>query len=118
MLSQAFEEGANRLDMRYRIRIEHNDIAEVSRHLGQVLNHLIDYLDEPPRRSAATLGHDEPLMEARGCAERCKWDGILMRLYLVERGHQVEQGGNALPGPKESRTWSTWGIGSWLRLLI
>ena len=33
MFSQAFEEGAHRLDMRYRIGIEHNDIVEVSRQL-------------------------------------------------------------------------------------
>ena len=100
MLSQAFEEGANRLDMRYRIRIEHNDIAEVSRHLGQVLNHLIDYLDEPPRRSAATLGHDEPLIEARGCAERCKWDGILMRLYWWNGDTKSNRGETPFLGPR------------------
>ena len=85
MLSQAFEEGANRLDVRCRIRIEHNDIAEVSRHLGQVLNHLIDYLDEPPRRSAAALGHDEPLVGARGCAECRKEDRILVSFFFMER---------------------------------
>ena len=32
MLSKAFEEGVNRLDMCYRIGIEHNDI-KVCRHL-------------------------------------------------------------------------------------
>ena len=92
MLSKAFEESANRLDMRYRIGIEHNDIVEVCRHLFQVLDHLIDHLDELPRRSAAALRHNKPLVEARGCAERCKRHRILMRLYLVERRNQVEQG--------------------------
>ena len=33
MLSNAFQAGANRLDMRYQIGIEHNDIVEVCRHL-------------------------------------------------------------------------------------
>ena len=33
MLSKAFEEGANCVDMRYRIGIEHNGIVEVCRHL-------------------------------------------------------------------------------------
>ena len=36
MLLKAFEEGANRLDMRYRTGIEHNDIVEVCRYLFQV----------------------------------------------------------------------------------
>ena len=71
MLSKAFEEGVNRLDMCYRIGIEHNDI-KVCRHLVQVLDHLIDHLDQPPRRSAAALRNNEPLVEARGCAERSK----------------------------------------------
>ena len=33
MLSEAFEEGANCLDMRYLIGIDHKDIVEVRRHL-------------------------------------------------------------------------------------
>ena len=33
MLSKAFEEGANRLDIRYRMGIEHIDMVEVCRHL-------------------------------------------------------------------------------------
>ena len=44
MLSQALEEGPNRLDMRYRIGIEHNGIVEVRSHPVQVLDHLIDHL--------------------------------------------------------------------------
>ena len=34
MLSQPFEEGETRLDMRYRIGIDRNDIVEVRSHLG------------------------------------------------------------------------------------
>ena len=92
MLSQAFEEGDNRLDMRYRIGGEHNDIVEVSCNLVEVLNRLIDHLDEPSSRIAAGLGHDELLVEADGCSERCKGCRILMRLQLMERGNQVKQG--------------------------
>ena len=92
MLSQAFEEGDNRLDMRYRIGGEHNDIVEVSCNLVEVLNRLIDHLDEPSSRIAAGLGHDELLVEADGCSERCKVCRILMRLQLMERGNQVKQG--------------------------
>ena len=68
MLSKAFDEGANRPNMRYRIDIERNDIAEVCCHLFQVLHHLIDDLDEPPRQGAAALRHNELLVEACGCA--------------------------------------------------
>ena len=52
MFSQAFEEGAHRLDMRYRIGIEHNDIVEVSR---QLLKSLITSLItmEWPRKFAS-----------------------------------------------------------------
>ena len=115
MFSQAFEEGANRLNMRYRIGIEHNDIVEVSRQLLKSL--LIDHLDEPPRRSAAALRHNEPLAQARGCAERCKGDRILMR--LTSRNEETKSHReNTFPEPKESRTWSTRGIGSWLSLLV
>ena len=66
MLSKAFEEGANRVDMCYRIGIEHNDIVDVGRHLLKILKHLIDHLDEPPRRSTAALSHDAPLVEPVG----------------------------------------------------
>ena len=83
MLSQAIEDGANRLDMRYRIGIEHTDIVEVRSHLCHALGRLIDHLKEPPKRIAAALRHDEPLVKARGCAERCKRNRILLRLNLV-----------------------------------
>ena len=92
MRSKAFEEGANRPNMRYRVGIEHDDIVKVSCHLFQALDHLIDYLDEPPRRGAAALRHNEPLIEACGCAERCKGNCVLVCRYLVEQENQVEQG--------------------------
>ena len=37
--------------MRYRVGVEHDDVVEVSCHLCQALDHLIDNLDEPPRRA-------------------------------------------------------------------
>ena len=92
VISKAFEEGATRLDMHYRIGIEHNDTVEVWSHLLKIFNHLIDHLDEPPRRSAAVLNHNEPLIGARGCADRRQGHRILTRLNMVERGNQVEQG--------------------------
>ena len=94
MLSKAFEEGANRPNMRYQMIIEHDDI-EVGCHLFQAIDRLIDNLDEPPRTGAAALRHNEPLIESRGCAERCKGNCILVCRYLVERGNQVEQGNHS-----------------------
>ena len=92
MLSKAFEEWTNSLDMCYRIGIEHNDIVEVSRHLFKVIDHLIDHLDKPPRRSPAALRHNEPVLDACECAERCKGHRVLLHLNLVERGNKVQQG--------------------------
>ena len=92
MLSKAFEEGANRLDMCYRIGIELSDIVEVCRNLFQALDHFVDHFYKLPRRSAAALRHNESFAKARRCAERCKGHRVLMHLYLVERGNQVEQG--------------------------
>ena len=83
LLSQAFDQGANSLDVRYRIGIERYHIVEVSSRLFSILNHLIDHLNERPRQSASALRHDEPLLETRGCAVRCEGDGILVRLNLV-----------------------------------
>ena len=95
VLSKAFEEGANRPNMRYQVGIEHDGIIEVSYPLFQVLDHLIDYLDKLPRRGAAVLRHNEPLVEACGCAERCKGTCVLVCRYLVERGNEVERGKHA-----------------------
>ena len=84
VLSKAFEEGANRLNMRYRVGTEDDDIVEVSCHLFQALDYLIDDLDEPPKRGAAALRQNEPLIETCGCAERCKGNCVLVCRYLVE----------------------------------
>ena len=117
MRSRALEAGANRSNMRYRVGIEHDDIVEVCCHLFHVLDHLIDDPDEPPRRGAAALRRNKSLVEACRCAERCKGNCVLVCRYLVERGNQVEQK-KSRPEPKESRTWSARGIGSWRSLLI
>ena len=51
MLSEAFEEGVNRLDMRYRIGIEHNDIVEVYCHLFKSLITLLITLTNHPGKA-------------------------------------------------------------------
>ena len=50
MLSKAFEEGTNCLNMRYRVGIEHDDIVKVCCHLVRVFHHLIGDLDESHSR--------------------------------------------------------------------
>ena len=70
--------------MRYRFGIEHDDIVEVCCHPFQIVDHFIDDLDETPRRGAAALRHNEPLVEACGCAQRCKGNCVLVCHYLVE----------------------------------
>ena len=58
----------------------------------QAFDHLVDHLDEPTRRSTATLGHDEPLIEARRSAKGRERNGVFVRSNLMERRSQVEQG--------------------------
>ena len=70
--------------MRYRVGVEHDDIVEVRCHRFHALDHPIDDLDEPPRRGAAALRHDEPLIEACGCADHCKGNCVLVCCYLVD----------------------------------
>ena len=65
MLVQTTKESTHCLDVSRRVGIEDNHIVEVGRHLFQALHNLV-YNLEPPGRSAAALGRDEPLLEARG----------------------------------------------------
>ena len=50
--------------MSSRVGVEDDHIVEVGRHLFQALDNVVDNLDDPPGRSAAALGHGEPLIEA------------------------------------------------------
>ena len=84
MLAQPLEERPHCLGVIRRVGVEDDDIVEVSRHLFQALYSLVDYLDEPPGRSAAALGHYEPLIEACGSAERRSRKGVLVRGNLME----------------------------------
>ena len=69
--------------MSYRVGLDDDNI-KVGRYLFQTFDYLVDNLDEPPGRSTAALGHDEPLIEARGRAKRRKMNGILVRGKLME----------------------------------
>ena len=75
-----------------RIRIENDHIVEVGRHLRQLFNDFVNHLNEPAARSTAALGHDEPLVEARGSAKRGERNHVLVHGNLVDRGDQIEEG--------------------------
>ena len=81
-----------------RIRVEDDHIIEVGRHLCQTFNGLVNHSDEPARPSTPGLGHDEPLVEARGGETHCERDGILVRGNQVEQGDQVK-GKTPVPSP-------------------
>ena len=87
------------LDVGRRIRVEDHHIIEVGRHLCQTFNDFVNHFDEPAGRSITALGHEEPLVEARGGAKHCERDGVLVRGNLVERGDQSEGGKTPVPSP-------------------
>ena len=92
VLPEAFEEGADVIDMNRRVGVEDDDVVEVGGDAIEVCEDLVDDLDKPPRRGVAALGHDEPLEESGGGAEGGELYDVLVDGYLVERRHKVEQG--------------------------
>ena len=82
---QLFEQSRIGEDVSGGIRIEHDNVIEVGGHVGKAFDDFVDHLDEPSRRRAAPLGHDQPLQEARGRAECRERDRFFVNRYLVER---------------------------------
>ena len=64
VLSKAFEEGADVVDMGSWVGVEDHDVVEVGGYSVQALDDLVNDLDEPAGRGAATLRHDESLEES------------------------------------------------------
>ena len=92
MLVHALEECPHCLDLNSRVGVEDDHIVEAGCHLIQALYNVVDNLDQPPGRRAASLGHDVPLIEARGSAKCRERNGIIVRGNMMERRNQVEQG--------------------------
>ena len=69
MLSQFLEKFLDVENVSSRIRVENDDVIEVGGYFSEALDSLISDLDEPSRRRAAPLWHDEPREEACGRAE-------------------------------------------------
>ena len=66
------------------IRIEDDDIIEAGGHVGKTFKDFVDHLDEPSRRRAVPLWHDQPLKEARGRTECRERDRVFVNRCLVE----------------------------------
>ena len=69
MLSKAFEEGADVVDMGSWVGVKDYDAVEVCDYSVEALDDLVNDLNESPGRGAATLRHDEPLEESGGGSE-------------------------------------------------
>ena len=66
------------------IQIEGDNVIEVGDHIGKTFDDFVDHLDEPSRRRAAPFWYDQPLEEARGCAECRERDRVFVNRYLVK----------------------------------
>ena len=69
VLSKAFEEGPDVVDMDSWFWVEDYDVPDVGGYSIEALDGLINDLNEAAPRGAATLSHDEPLEESGGSAE-------------------------------------------------
>ena len=92
---QASKKGADVGDVSRGVSVENYDVVEVGRYAVKVFDDLVDDLDEPSRRGAASLRHDEPLEESGGRAEGSKRYSVRVDGDLVERRHEIEQGEDA-----------------------
>ena len=61
MFPQLFEQSRDGEDVSGGIRIEHDNVIKVGGHGGKAFDGFVDHLDEPSRRPAAPLWHDQPL---------------------------------------------------------
>ena len=77
--------------MKGEIGVEDGDVVEVRGDAVEVVDDLADDFDEPPSSSAASLRHNQPLEEGRGCAESSERYCVLVRRSLMERRGEVEE---------------------------
>ena len=117
LFAQAFEKGSDVGGVVGRGGIEDDDVVEVCGDPLQAFDDLVDDLDEPAGGGAAALRHYKPSEEPVGGAERLQWDGVLVDRDLVKEETRSKRE-KMWPLPKESRTSSTWGMGSCPRDLM
>ena len=58
------------------VGVEGDGVIKVGGNKFEVLDDLVNHLNEPTECDAATVGHDEPLHQAGGGAERGERDGV------------------------------------------
>ena len=95
MRSQLLEELLDVENVSFRVRVENDGVIEVGSYVSEAFDHLIDDLDEPSRRRAAPLWHEEPLEEAYGRAESRERDSVFVDRDLMQRRDQIEEGENS-----------------------
>ena len=83
VFSLLLEQSRNGDDVNGGIRIGDDDVIEVGSLVDKTFNAFVDHLDEPSRRRAAPLWHDQPL-EARERGECRERDRVFVNRYLVE----------------------------------
>ena len=88
MLSQAQEELLHVNDVKGGVGVEDDDVIEVG---SPTPDDLVDDLDELPWSSAASLWHNQPLEETRGCPESSERYRVLMHSYLMKRRDKVKE---------------------------
>ena len=69
VLSKAFEEGADVVDMGSWVGVESYDVVEVGGYSVEARDDLVVDLDEPVVRGAATFRHSQPREDSGGDAE-------------------------------------------------
>ena len=114
MLAQALEERSHCLDVSCRIGVENDHTVEVGRHQFQVLSNLVDNLTNHSGEALLPWGAASHSYRHVG-AQTAVGGTVSLRANLMQRRNQVDHG-NTRPLPKES--WSTRGMGYWLRLPI
>ena len=117
VLSKAFEDGPDDVDMGSWVWVEDYDVVEFGGHPIEAHDALINDFNEAAARGAATLRHDEPLKNLVGVQKAVKWMvslSIMIWWNEDKRSKKVKM----CPLPRESKTSSTRGMGSWASELI
>ena len=78
-------------DMKGGVDVEDNDVVELGNDAVEAFDNFVDDLDEPPWTSAASLCHNQPLEDKRGCAESSERYRVLVHYYLMERRDELKE---------------------------
>ena len=112
LFPRLLEQSLNGEDVSEGNRIEDDGVIKVGGRVVKSFYYFIDHLDEPSRRRAASLRHDQPLEEARGRADCRERDRVFVGRYLVEQRGERSKRENIRPLPSLSMTSYTRGMGS------